>query len=175
MSKSKLCQNCHKSYQDELQKCSKQNQIRIVNLFFIKIIHILNSKIVHNWRIKIVLNKLELRLARGLGLHAFSLVSLEKCVKLHKRQKVIVFMDFIRETKDFKFWNVELGCHFCSFLRKSHLYAKRTIAIFTFLKYIKNFFVCFSEKVTCSKCNIPFYKMGCFIMRYFTVVQFKNE
>ena len=34
-------------------------------------------------------------------------------------------MNFIEETKDFKFWNVELGCQFCSFLRKSHLYEIR--------------------------------------------------
>ena len=28
------------------------------------------------------------------------------------------FMDFIGETKGFKFWNVKLGCLFCSFHRK---------------------------------------------------------
>ena len=39
-----------------------------------------------------------------------------------KAMKHFAFMDFIEETKDFKFWNVELGCHFYSFLKKSHLY-----------------------------------------------------
>ena len=40
-----------------------------------------------------------------------------------KALKYFVFMDFIEETKDFKFWNVDLGCHFCSsVLEKSHLY-----------------------------------------------------
>ena len=38
--------------------------------------------------------------------------------------KYFVFMDFIEENKDFKFLNVELGCHFCSFFRKIHLYVQ---------------------------------------------------
>ena len=49
--------------------------------------------------------------------------SVQKSVPHHpKNKKVTVFVDSIGETNDFKFWNVELGCHFCSFLRKSHLY-----------------------------------------------------
>ena len=69
-----------------------------------------------------------------------SFFSLEKCVKLHKRQKVFVFMDFIRETKDFKFQNLELGCHF----RSEKVTCKRSQFLsfnqieFTFLTSIVN-------------------------------------
>ena len=38
-----------------------------------------------------------------------------------KNYEIFCFMDFIKETKNFKFWNVELGCHFCSFLINSHV------------------------------------------------------
>lgn len=37
-------------------------------------------------------------------------------------------MDSMEETKNFKFWSVELGCHFCSFLRKSHLHLPCSVA-----------------------------------------------
>ena len=44
-----------------------------------------------------------------------------------KAMKYFVYSDFIEETKNFKFWNMELGCHVGSFLRKSHLYSKRSL------------------------------------------------
>ena len=34
-------------------------------------------------------------------------------------------MEFIEKTKDFKFWNVELGFNICSLLRKSHVIHSR--------------------------------------------------
>merc|ERR1711971_895479 len=44
------------------------------------------------------------------------------------KKNYFVFKDSIEETKDFKFWSVELGCHFCTFLRKSHLYLPCSVA-----------------------------------------------
>ena len=41
-------------------------------------------------------------------------------------------MGFIEEIKNFKFGNVELGCHFCSFLRKSHLYSQSWKGLFIY-------------------------------------------
>ena len=55
-----------------------------------------------------------------------SLIWHDTFFKAETAMKYFVFMNFIKETKNFKFWSVEMWCHFCSFLRKSHLYNKFT-------------------------------------------------
>ena len=75
-----------------------------------------------------------------------------------KALKYFVFMDFIEETKDFKFWNVELGCHFCSFLRKSYLCVQLQFMIFDFL--------------TCRKPPMITSTVNCFFIKIWS---FKNQ
>ena len=61
-----------------------------------------------------------------------------------KAMKYFVFVDFNEETKDFKFWNVEIGCYFYSFLRKtiqtdflSLFWTEKAMKFFLFANFIE--------------------------------------
>ena len=65
-------------------------------------------------------------------------------------------MDFTKENQDYKFRDVELECHFCSFLRKSHLYKNKTSLFKNEYKTCNYFFACQTTKKEGKNCTTSF-------------------